>query len=282
MRAATRAYLTRELSALGYAPREEPFAWTETMSATDLDSGEKQSSSRRHKDRHVLAEKRGLLEPERILEVAAHFDTVPRSPGADDNASGVAALLEVAAALAPLELARTVRFCFFSQEERFLIGSRRHVEAFTARGEQVEGALVLDGVGYTDHRPDSQSSPVWIPLVAWPPSTGDFLLIVGDHRSGGLGDLFEGATARYAPELELYGVKRLGGLFKDAARSDHANYWRAGLPAVLLTDSGNFRNPNYHRPSDTPETLDFEFLTRVTRATAATAASWAGLMRPRN
>ena len=94
--------------------------------------------------------------------------------------------------------------------------------------------------------------------------------VIGTFSSGWLGNVFEAACDAYVPELPYYSANRIGGWFSDARRSDHAPYWDAGIPAVFLTDTGEFRSDDYHRPSDSPETVDALFLERVARATTAT------------
>ncbi|MCI0650788.1 MAG: M20/M25/M40 family metallo-hydrolase [Planctomycetes bacterium] len=220
----------------------------------------------------------GKENPDRVVEVGAHFDTVYFTPGADDNSSGVAGVLEIARVLAGAECAKTVRFCLFAAEEGRkapLAGSREHVRRIgEERAEQVEGIIVLEMIGFASSREGSQSSPAPIPFLS-PPSTGDFIAVVGKLSSGWLGNAFENAARRYVPELPLYSANRIGAFFPDAWRSDHASYWSAGLAGVMITDTADFRNRNYHQPSDTPETLDDQFLERVTRATAAALLEWA-------
>jgi hypothetical protein len=93
--------------------------------------------------------------------------------------------------------------------------------------------------------------------------------VVGNLRSGGLGNRFENALLSYAPTLPYFSANRVGGFFRDALRSDHKAYWDSGYRAIMLTDTANFRNPHYHQPSDTTETLNFDFLQRIAQATAA-------------
>jgi aminopeptidase YwaD len=218
---------------------------------------------------NLLAERVGEL-PDRVIEISAHYDTVAACPGASDNSSGVAAVLEVARVLADARPRKTVRFCFFAAEERGLLGSREHVARLQEDPRVVEALVNLDSVGRASHEPGSQDAPVRIPLVTWMPSTGDFLTVIGTFSSGWLGNVFEASARAYVPELRLYSANRIGGWFADARRSDHAPYWEADLPAVFLTDTGEFRWDDYHRPEDRVERLDLEFLERVARAAAAT------------
>jgi hypothetical protein len=119
---------------------------------------------------------------------------------------------------------------------------------------------------------------VRIPLILSPPDVGNFIVVVGNWSSGGLGNRFESAIDRYVPELDYFSLNRLGGFLKDAVRSDHYPYWEADLKGLMITDTANFRNPHYHRPSDTPETLDPLFLRNVARAAAATMMEWAEVL----
>jgi hypothetical protein len=225
---------------------------------------------------NLYAERRGERFPDRIVELGAHYDTVPYSPGADDNGSGVAALLETARLVATAEPAKTIRFCFYGAEENGLLGSAHHVEQIEAdAGRTVEGLLNLDGVGLARHEPGSQQFPEDIPWFLDPPDTGDFITVVGNWSSGWIGNLFEDCVDCYVPELPYYSANRIGGWMADSERSDHANYWQADYDAVFLSDTTEFRAGYYHLPSDTPDTLDLPFLTQVTQATLATMLTWA-------
>lgn len=227
---------------------------------------------------NVIATLRGTREPAQVLELGAHYDTVAYSPGADDNSSGVAALLEVARIAAGSRPRKTLRFCFFGAEEVGLKGSQAHVESLRGSQEtRLAGLINLDGVGFTSRGPGSQREPDGVPWYLSLPDEGDFVVVVGKWSSGWLGNLFEGAIDAYAPELPYYSANRIGTYFPDAHRSDHAHYWRAGLPAIFVTDTAEFRSSNYHSPSDLPATLDHAFLEAVTRATAAAALHWAEL-----
>jgi len=219
---------------------------------------------------NIIAEHSGSKAHAAILELGAHYDTVATSPGADDNASGVAAVLEVARVLSQVTMKPTVRFCFFAREEDGRDGSRYHVQQVQDRNESLDGAIILEMVGYATERPETQRTPARIPWLFSPPTTGNFVAVVGNLRSGGLGKRFENALTVYVPALPYFSAKRVGGFFRDALRSDHKPYWDNGYRAIMLTDTANFRNPHYHRPTDTTDTLNFDFLQQVTQATAAT------------
>ena len=227
---------------------------------------------------NILAEVRGQEAGLPSLLIGAHYDAAWGTPGADDNASGVAALLGAARALAAAPLRRTVRLAGFSIEEpqdawdrACRHGSRHHAREARRRGETLAGVYILEMVGYTDPTPGSQRIPVRLPVA---PEAGTFLGAVGTRRSRHLLKGFREAAARHAPGLQVIThAVALRGFFLPMSRmSDHAPFWDRGFPAVMLTDTAFLRNPHYHQPTDTPETLDFAFLTQVTRALAAAAA----------
>jgi aminopeptidase YwaD len=274
--AAVLAWLEGELRGLGLEPRRESF--DAVASEYELRNGVpvlvETITGLPHCN--LIVEKRGSDADSPALEVGAHYDSVPWGPGADDNGSGVAALLEVARLLAAAKTTRTVRLCFFAMEEEGLVGSAAHVHALQARGERVAGAIVLDMVGFSTSKTGSQGTPLRVPLLFDPPTQGDFLVDCGNFASGWLGNLYEACATAYVPAARFYSINRLAAWFEDAVRSDHASYWRAGIPAILLSDTAEMRNPNYHKPTDTPATVDFAFLHANAQALAATVLHWAG------
>lgn len=226
-------------------------------------------------DCNLLAERCGQDPSQPVLEIGAHFDTVPGSPGADDNGSGVVGLLAIARYFARRPLLRGVRFCFFGREETGLMGSKAHQLWLDKEGRPFAGCVVFEMIGCRNRTERSQGSPFRIPFLLWPPKTGDFIALLSNRKSRPLATLFQKARPLGRDSIPVYPITRVGGLLKDAVRSDHASYWRAGRPAIMLTDTANFRNPHYHKPTDTVETIDFEFLSDIARATASMADSWA-------
>lgn len=216
-----------------------------------------------------------------VVVLGAHYDTVEGSPGADDNASGVAVLLAVAAALAERRAggwrpARGVRLVAFTLEELGLLGSVTYVRGLAAEGLRVAGALVVESVGFTG---EAQRSPAFIRL----PERADFLALVANEASRPLLDRVLAAARRAAPTLRTvppdpYFVAPgdAHGPFVHMRRSDHAAFWDAGWPAVMLTDTTEFRSPHYHRPSDTPETLDGTYLAAVAEVALEAVVDLAG------
>jgi aminopeptidase YwaD len=276
----TLAYLERELRAQGYATRREPFtalAMDWRRSTDERGQVTFVATGRVGPRENLIAETRNAPEGARVIEVGAHFDTVVFGPGADDNASGVAAALEVARLVQDVPTTKTIRFVFFAMEEEQLVGSREHIERMQRDGELPEGLLSLDMIGYRSHAQDSQRSPVHVPLLLSPPDVGDFILVAGNHGSGWLGNLFESCIDAYVPSLTYYSLNRLAAWFDDASRGDHWNYWQAGIPAIAIGDTAEYRNPHYHKATDAPSTLDYAFLRDNTRAVLATALHWAEL-----
>ena len=202
------------------------------------------------------------------LIVAAHFDTVEDSPGADDNASGLAVLLETARLAQSEAFARPVRFIAFNLEEEDRLGSRAYVDDLHRKGEDICGAIVLECVGYARNEPGTQQRPPHVPIDV--PTIGNFLAVVGNEASQGLVAAFTAAN-RAVPPLKMISlvVPGCGEQLPDTRRSDHAAFWDHGYPAIMLTDTANFRNPHYHRPTDTIDTLNVIFLSHVTLAVAA-------------
>ncbi len=204
------------------------------------------------------------------IVVGAHYDTVEESPGADDNATGVAVLLATAAALAAHRAsgwrpARPIRLVAFTLEEQSLLGSVAYVASLRQTGVEVAAAIVVEAVGFLG---EAQRSPAFIHLS--PP--GDFLALVANERSRSLLDRLLAAAQAAAPRLRTIPPEPYflapgegGGPFADVRRSDHAAFWDAGWPAIMLTDTANFRSPHYHQPTDTPETLDPAFIGDVAR-----------------
>ena len=201
--------------------------------------------------------------PPAPLLIGAHYDTVAGSPGADDNASALAVLLEAAFRLRHLELDRPVWFVAFCLEEQGLLGSRAFVARLKQSGRQLIGAIILECVGYASEEPGSQRSPHGLPIAV--PSVGNFLGIVGTDSSRSLVEAVERGARRAAPDLKTlaFAVPGAGQTLPDVRRSDHAAFWDAAYPAVMLTDTANFRNPHYHRSTDAIETLNLTFLEQV-------------------
>ena len=219
---------------------------------------------------NVEAELKGTSRPDEAVLIAAHFDAF--YAGADDNSSGVAALLELARVAATQRFERTVRFVGFDLEERGSLGSTRYVAAGHAR--DVKATIVLECIGFTD-RTRKQDAPLGLELG----ERADSLLVAANEDSRSMAELlFALNNALDLVELRAViaggdGAYPLSGAL---LRSDNGPFWLQGLPALMLTDSANYRNPHYHAAGDTPETLDPELLAGTTRLVAAALAVLAG------
>jgi hypothetical protein len=204
--------------------------------------------------------------------LSAHYDTAPGTPGADDNASAVAILLEAARLLRKENPAREIRLVAFGTEEppSFTtrdMGSFRYLRYLKERGVSLHGLLNLEMLGYFNPKPGSQLFPPFMNLLH--PDTGDFVSLSSNLSSLGLMNSIARAW-RQASSLPLETVF-LPSVPSALFISDHLNFWFSGERAVMLSDTAYFRNPNYHQYSDTPETLDYERMAEIARAVTAVA-----------
>ncbi|MBX9671142.1 MAG: M20/M25/M40 family metallo-hydrolase [Candidatus Obscuribacterales bacterium] len=217
---------------------------------------------------NVIADIPGRKRPDKIVVIGAHYDTVPGSPGADDNASGVAALIELAELLKSMELDCTVRLAaFFNEEENdhwMEMGSYYHARSSHERGDDIVGMISLEMLGYFSNEPGSQKYP--FPFNLYYPDAGNFIGFVGNDASRDwvrkvIGEFRKVATfaSEGAAPPERY---------QDIARSDHWAYWQFGWPALMVTDTSNFRFPYLHGMDDTPDKCDFDSMARITVAMA--------------
>lgn len=197
-----------------------------------------------------------------LIILGAHFDSVQGTPGADDNASGVAVLLQAARLLARARTTSQVLFCAFNLEELDMIGSGYFAKKLKSEGAKVTAMISLEMVGYADSKPGSQQYPLG--LKAFYPDRGDFIGVIGNWSSAWLLRRFtrQMRQVRGLP-VETLSVPGNGGLIPAVRLSDHAPFWDAGYPALMVTDTSFFRNPHYHGPTDTLETLNLDFMAKV-------------------
>jgi len=206
----------------------------------------------------------------RIVVVGAHYDSIDTGPGANDNGSGVAATLELAKRFAKIPAPSRVRFVFFVNEEppyfkNAGMGSRVNADHSRSRNDPIVAMLSLETIGYYSERPDSQHYPFPIGLLY--PSRGNFLGFVGDLGSRSLVRAAIGAFRKAEP-FPSEGAA-LPATFPGIDWSDHWSFRQAHYPAIMLTDTALYRDPNYHRASDRPEQLNYDALARVTRGVEA-------------
>ena len=210
------------------------------------------------------------------LVVGAHYDSCADTPGADDNASGVAVLLELASALARTPPARRVDLVAFCTEEPPYfatddMGSVHHARRLRDEGAAVAGVLVLEMVGCFRDEPGSQGYPVPA-LRLFYPGRGNFLAVVGRWGEGAFTRQVRNRL-RATAALPVHSVN-CPTLVPGVDFSDHRSYWAAGFPAVMLTDTAFYRNPNYHTPRDRPDALDYGRMADVATALLAALSAW--------
>ena len=213
---------------------------------------------------NVEAEVRGTERPDEILVIGAHYDSVRGSPGANDNGTGVAAMLALARAFAQSPHSRTLRFVAFTNEEPPFfqtrhMGSRVYAQRSQQRGENIILMLSLETIGYYSDEPGSQS--YLFPLNLFYPSTGNFIAFVSNVENGPLVRRLISAFREHASFPSEGGA--LWGWLPGVGWSDHWAFWKEGFPAVMLTDTALFRYPAYHTASDTPDKIHYEHLARV-------------------
>ena len=237
---------------------------------------------------NIIGRKIGINQEEEVYILDGHFDSVNTSPGADDNASAVAGMLEAMRILSPYSFNKTIRFIGFDLEEAGLLGSIQYVQNGISTGESIEGVLNFEMIGYYSEVPNSQETPAGFSLL-FPEAfaaleanefRGDFINIIGNNIGMGLAGAFEQAIEEYVPSLNFITLEAPANwqlLVPDLGRSDHAPFWVAGLPALMLTDGANFRNPYYHTPQDTKDKINFTFMHQVVQASIATLAEAAGI-----
>jgi Peptidase family M28 len=241
-RAKARRYIFRALQDAGWAAQEMPF---QSGANSGVNSGV-----------NIYAERIGSDPTAGAILLGAHYDSVARSPGADDNATSLSTVLE-AARLLSAPTPRTLKLVFFDLEEIGLLGSQAFIED-PSQQDNLKGAVILDMVGYACHEARCQSYPPVLPTK--PPSDrGDFLAVIGNQGHPALIDSFTQSTRPTMPQVLTLAIPAFGDFTPDLVRSDHASFWKKELGAVLVTDTANFRNPHYHQPTDTLDTVDRDF-----------------------
>lgn len=243
---AAEAYIRAALADQGYAVRAQSYAVRGIESAK------------------LEATLTGSGAAHEVLVVGAHYDSVRGSPGADDNASGVAVLLELARRLRGEATGRTVRFVAFTNEEPpFFMsaeqGSRVYARAVRERGDTIPLMISLEMLGCYDTAPGSQRYP---PLLRhFYPDRGDFIAFVSNLRSRAALERFARAF-RAASDFPSE-CASLPFWLPGVAWSDHFSFWMVGYPALMVTDTAFYRYPYYHTPDDTPEKLDYDRMAQV-------------------
>ncbi len=217
---------------------------------------------------NLVIQRNGSRAPEECVILAAHYDTIPETPGADDNASAVAVMIEVARLLSEHRFRRTIRYVALTNEEwpHFAtesMGSIAYARRCRQRNECIHAMLCLEMVGYFTNEPASQQIPPGIPraLRCAFPGRGNFLAAVGNLASWRLHWPFRRGF-KSATRFPLYSIS-LPEKISAIRLSDNSSFWDQGYPALMLTDTSFLRNPHYHLPTDTPETLDYTAMAEV-------------------
>ncbi|HKA39431.1 MAG TPA: M20/M25/M40 family metallo-hydrolase [Burkholderiales bacterium] len=244
--AASALYIERALAASGYPVASQRFQ-VEKLEV-----------------RNIEVEVKGGARASEIVIIGAHYDSIIGAPGANDNGSGVAALLELARLFKDAGPARTLRFVAFVNEEPPFyhgdaMGSREYARRSKKRGENIVAMLALETIGYYSDAPGSQRYP--FPLGLFYPSTGNFVAFVSNLASRPL--LHEALSSfRRHAGIPSEGVAAPA-LIPGVDWSDHWSFWQEGWPALMVTDTALFRYPHYHSREDTPDKVDYERLARV-------------------
>lgn len=251
-------FIAGELSSFGYSVHTQPFLY---------------NGNTYH---NVVAELTGTSSPGRVLVVGAHYDTVRTTPGADDNASGIAGMLGLAKLLAGKPLAGTVRFVAFALEEPPAyrssdMGSHHYARSLSEKKERVDGMICLEMIGYFCDRDGCQHYP--LPFMnLFRPRRGDYIALVGNLASKGFTDTIARGFSRGTdlPVMTLNAPFFVVGI----DFSDHWSFYRFGYRALMVTDTAFYRNPHYHAPSDLPQTLDYARMAKVVAGIRRALEEW--------
>jgi Zn-dependent M28 family amino/carboxypeptidase len=252
-------YIETQLASSGYAPQRQTFELAKLPLS------------------NVEAILEGTARPAEIVVVGAHYDSVSGCPGANDNASGVAAVLELAQRFSGERQPRTIHFvAFVNEEPPFFqtanMGSVVYANAARTRGDRVVGMLSLETMGYYSNEPGSQRYPA--PIAALYPDVGNFIGFVANVGSARL--LLKARRAfKRRTSFPLQSAAVPAGI-PGVGWSDHWAFWEAGYPALMVTDTAPFRYPWYHSADDTPEKIDYERLAHVVDGLEAVVRSISG------
>ncbi|MDD4954891.1 MAG: M28 family peptidase [Candidatus Omnitrophica bacterium] len=217
------------------------------------------------KVKNIIAVKKGAKNPDRFIVVGAHYDNY-FNPGADDNASGVAGLLEIARLAADCNSPDSIRFvAFVNEEPPFFktanMGSRVYAGAMRLKGEDIKGGIILEMIGYYSNKPFSQRYPPVFGLFY--PNKGNFIGVLANFNSWQLAKEVASGLKRRAqlPVESVVTFDFIGGI----DFSDNGSFWKEGFPSVMVTDTASYRSKYYHTQSDTYDTLNYKAMAEVVR-----------------
>lgn len=265
-------YIEHVFRSHGYDPRRQEFN-VETFNhhQREITNESIKFPTVKHTTWNVIAENACASASAEIVIVGAHYDSVYDCPAANDNGSGVSAMLEIARMLRNETLNKTVRFVAFTNEEPPFfrteqMGSYQHAQACHDQKERIAAMICLETIGFYSDAPNSQKFPHSIFGVAFP-KTGNFVSFVSNFQSAGLLKRCV-RSFRDAVKFPSEGIA-VPQQIKGVDFSDQHNFWRLGYPAVMVTDTAFYRYPHYHEPEDTPDKLNYETLARVVSGLAA-------------
>lgn len=266
-------YISKEMQSYGYHVELQKYY------VPDISVNSLYAKSQKFKEVYnVIAKKLGQKLPEEVIVVGAHYDSCD-SPGADDNASGIAGMLEIARCLADTRTQRTIQFIAFTNEEppffhTDFMGSRVYAKEARNLKIDIKLAIILDMIGYFSDMSLSQQIPRLLQNAY--PDKGNFILAIGDALATPLlGDL----ARKYnkiskVPMMTNNGLESIMQEVEGFDFSDHWSFWQEGYPAVLLTDTAFLRNPHYHKTTDTYRTLNYEKMSKVVDGLGQVIYEW--------
>ena len=262
-------YIQQHLTNLGYNPQRQTYNITHPYDQTPLPC------------HNIEIEITGSTHPDRIVIIGAHYDSVPSSPGANDNAAGTAALLELARILQNSNPKHTLRLVAFTNEEPPYFttenqGSYVYAKRSADRNENITAMLSIDGLGYYNDQPNTQNYPQ--PFATFYPDTANFVGFVGNLRSA---PLLRTAVASFRSHTAFPSEgAAVPGFIEGAGWSDHYSFWQFGYPGIMITDTLPFRYKHYHDYSDTPDQLNYQHMARITQGIAHILADLAQATHP--
>jgi Peptidase family M28 len=257
---AAQEFLDRELTQVGYTVREQKY----TVDGKTFSNLE--------------VEIPGSSLAEQILVIGGHYDSAFTSPGANDNATGAAAVLALAREFIGTKPQRTLRFVEFTNEEPPFfqtknMGSLVYAKAAKERGDEIVGMFSLETLGYFTDKANTQKYP---PPLSWLyPSQGNFIGLISDLDSR---ELLRNTIRSFRAQAKFPSEgAALPNVIQGVDWSDHWSFWQQGYQALMITDTALFRYPHYHTAEDTAEKIDFEKLARVTSGMSKVIRDFVGL-----
>ncbi len=237
--------------------------------------------------KNIIGEKQGLKNANSSYILCAHYDAYFKSPGADDNASGVAGMLEAMRILSKYNFDRSIRFIGFDMEEDDLLGSTAYTSGQYQDKNEIDGVVNLDMIGYFSEKPNSQLVPdgfnklfpIAYEKVASNNFKGDFVVINYIESSADLKNTFKESISKYTPSLKNVSLDAAvtGELNSELSASDHLSFWKVGVKAIHIGDGGASRNIYINTKKDRLKLINYEYMKYVVKATIAAIAELAGL-----